>query len=174
MDASSRSAVAARPPPKETHRRAGRGNSAGSTVERRQRMKRYLLLLAASIGALAVVLPATAGAATFRGAVVAKDAARKALVTASGDGTVRTVRLHTGFARFRVGGLVAVNGARLPDGTYSAAAVRRLGPARRTHVRGTVVQRLAKRLVVSAGGSVFGLGVTGKQLASDGSGLQPG
>jgi len=130
-------------------------------------MKRFLLLLATAAAGLAVVLPATAGAATFRGAVVAKDAARKALVTASGDGTVRTVRLHTGFARFRVGGLVAVNGARLPDGTYSAAAVRRLGPARRTHVRGTVVQRLARRLVVSAGGSVFGLGVTGKQLASD-------
>src|SRR6187399_1749155 len=53
--------------------------------KRRQRMKRYLLLLAASISALAVVLPATAGAATFRGAVVAKDAARKALVTASKD-----------------------------------------------------------------------------------------
>jgi len=137
-------------------------------------MKRFLLLLATAAVGLAVVLPATAGAATFRGAVVAKDAARKALVTASGDGTVRTVRLHTGFARFRVGGLVAVNGARLPDGTYSAAGVRRLGPARGTHVRGTVVQRLARRLIVSAGGSVFGLGVTGKQLASDGSGLQPG
>jgi len=137
-------------------------------------MKRFLLLLATAAAGLAVVLPATAGAATFRGAVVAKDAARKALVTASRDGTVRTVRLHTGFARFRVGSLVAVNGAKLPDGTYSAAAVRRIGRARGTHVRGTVVQRLAKRLVVSAGGSVFALGVAGKQLASDGGGLQPG
>ena len=98
-------------------------------------MKRYLLLLAASIAALAVVLPATAGAATFRGAVVAKDAARKALVTASSDGTVRTVRLHAKFNRFRVGSTVAVRGAKLPDGTYSAAAVRRLGKARGTHVR---------------------------------------
>ena len=99
-------------------------------------MKRYLLLLAASIAALAVVLPATAGAATFRGAVVAKDAARKALVTASSDGTVRTVRLHAKFNRFRVGSTVVVRGAKLPDGTYSAAAVRRLGKARGTHVRG--------------------------------------
>jgi hypothetical protein len=137
-------------------------------------MKRFLLLLATTAAGLAVVLPATAGAATFHGAVVAKDGARKALVTASRDGTVRTVRLHTGFARFRVGSLVAVRGAELPDGTFSAAAVRRLGRARGTHVRGTVVQRLAKRLVVSAGGSVFALRVTGKQLASDGSGLQPG
>jgi hypothetical protein len=137
-------------------------------------MKRFLLLLATAAAGLAVVLPATAGAATFRGAVVAKDAARKALVTASRDGTVRTVRLHTGFARYRLGSLVAVRGAELPDGTYSAAAVRRIGRARGTHVRGTVVQRLAKRLVVSAGGSVFALGVTGKQLAADGGGLQPG
>lgn len=137
-------------------------------------MKRYLLLLAASIAALAVVLPATAGAATFRGAVVAKDAARKALVTASSDGTVRTVRLHAKFNRFRVGSTVVVRGAKLPDGTYSAAAVRRLGKARGTHVRATVVRQLGARLVMSAGGSVFALRLTGKQGAAEGSGLKPG
>jgi hypothetical protein len=137
-------------------------------------MKRYLLLLAASIAALAVVLPATAGAATFRGAVVAKDAARKALVTASSDGTVRTVRLHAKFNRFRVGSTVVVRGAKLPDGTYSAAAVRRLGKARGTHLRGTVVRRIGARLVMSAGGSVFALRLTGKQGAAEGSGLKPG
>ncbi len=136
-------------------------------------MKRYLLLLAASIAALAVVLPATAGAATFRGAVVAKDSARKALVTASKDGTVRTVRLHTNFNRFRVGSTVAVRGAKLPDGTFSAAAVRRLGKARNTRVRGTIVKQLAARLVMSAGGSVFALRLAGKQSAAEG-GLKPG
>ena len=136
-------------------------------------MKRYLLLLTASIAALAVVLPATAGAATFRGAVVAKDSARKALVTASKDGTVRTVRLHTNFNRFRVGSNVAVRGVKLPDGTFSAAAVRRLGKARGTHVRGTVVRQLAGRLVMSAGGSVFALRVAGKQSAAEG-GFKPG
>jgi hypothetical protein len=137
-------------------------------------VKRYLLLLAASIAALAVVLPATAGAATFRGAVVAKDAARKALVTASSDGTVRTVRLHAKFNRFRVGSTVVVRGAKLPDGTYSAVAVRRLGKARGTHVRGTVVRQLGARLVMSAGGSVIALRLTGKQSAAEGSGLKPG
>jgi hypothetical protein len=137
-------------------------------------MRRFLLLLTTAAAGLAVVLPATAGAATFHGAVVAKDAARKALVTASRDGTVRTVRLRTGFARFRIGGLVSVRAASLPDGTFSAAEVRRVGRARGTHLRGTVVQRLAKRLVVSAGGSVLALRVTGRQLASDGGGLQPG
>ena len=137
-------------------------------------MKRFLLLLTTAAAALVVVLPATAGAATFTGAVVAKDAARKAIVTASRDGTVRTVRLHAGFARLHVGSAVRVDAARLPDGTFSAGVVRVAGHARGTHVRGTVVQRLAKRLVVSAGGSVFALRMTGKQLASEGTGLQPG
>jgi len=137
-------------------------------------MKRYLLLLTAVIAALAVVLPATAGAATFRGAVVAKDAARKALVTAGTDGTVRTVRLHGKFNRFRVGSTVAVRGALLPDGTYSGAAVRRLGKARGTHVRGSVVRQLGKQLVISAGGSVFALRLAGKRGAAEGGGLQPG
>jgi hypothetical protein len=137
-------------------------------------MKRLLLLLVTSIAALAVVLPATAGAATFRGAVVAKDAARKALVTATKDGTVRTVRLHSNFNRFRVGSTVAVRGVKLPDGTYSAAAVRRLGKARATHVRGTVVRQLAGRLVMSAGGSVFALRLTGKKAAAEGGGFKPG
>ena len=135
-------------------------------------MKRYLLLLAASISALAVVLPATAGAATFRGAVVAKDAARKALVTASSDGTVRTVRLHAKFNRFRVGSTVIVRGAKLPDGTYSAAAVRRLGKARGTHVRGAVVGRVGARLVMSAGGSVFALRLTGQERRVRGDGSE--
>ena len=63
-------------------------------------------------------LPATAGAATFRGVVIAKDSARKALVTASGNGTVRTVRVHAGFKRIAVGRLVVVRAAKLPDGTF--------------------------------------------------------
>jgi hypothetical protein len=138
-------------------------------------MKRYLLLLAVATAALATVLPATAGAATsFRGAVVAKDAARKSIVTASAGGTVRTVRLHGGFNRVRVGSMVAVRGASLPDGTFSAATVRRLGKARGARVRGSVVKRLGARLVISAGGSVFALRVSGKQSASAGGSLKPG
>jgi hypothetical protein len=136
-------------------------------------MKRFLLLLVTAAAALAVVLPATAGAATFTGAVVAKDAARKALVTASRDGTVRTVRLHAGFARFRVGSKVSVSAVNLPDGTFTGR-VRLAGRARVARVRGTVVKRLARQLVVSAGGSVFALRLTGKQGAADHGGLQPG
>ncbi|MDX6414486.1 MAG: hypothetical protein QOH23_1896 [Gaiellaceae bacterium] len=138
-------------------------------------MKRYLLLFAVATAALATIVPATAAAATtFRGSVVAKDAARKAIVTASAGGTVRTVRLHGGFNRVRVGSTVAVRGVSLPDGTFSAATARRIGKARGAHVRGTVVKRLGARLVISAGGSVFALRVSGKQGAAEGGGLKPG
>ena len=137
-------------------------------------MKRFLLLLGATAAATIVVLPATAGAATFRGVIVAKDPTRKAIVTASGKGTVRTVRVHTGFKRLRVGSTVVVRGAMLPDGTFSGAAVKRLGKSRGTHVRGTVVRRLGARLVMSAGGSVFALRLSGKRSSATGGALKPG
>jgi hypothetical protein len=137
-------------------------------------MKRFALLFAAALAVIVIALPATAGAATFRGVVIAKDSARKALVTASGNGTIRTVRVQA-FKRIGVGGRVAVRAARLPDGTFSASAVKRLGKTRRAHVRGTVVKKLGARLVISAGGSVFALRVRGKTGASEGAGgLQAG
>lgn len=138
-------------------------------------MKRFALLFAAAVAVIVIALPATAGAATFRGVVIAKDSARKALVTASGNGTVRTVRVHAGFKRIAVGRLVVVRAAKLPDGTFSASSVKRLGKTRRAHVRGTVVRKLGARLIMSAGGSVFALRIRGKTGASEGAGgLQPG
>jgi hypothetical protein len=132
-------------------------------------VKRYLLLLAVIVAALAVVLPATAGAATFRGVVIAKDSARKALVTASRNGTIRTVRLHGGFNRVGVGRIVAVRASKLPDGTFSARSVRRLGKAGQARVTGTIVSKLRARLVLSAGGSVFAMRLTGKAGQAAGS-----
>ena len=138
-------------------------------------MKRFALLFAAAVAVIVIALPATAGAATFRGVVIAKDSARKALVTASSNGTVRTVRVQASFKRIGVGGRVAVRAARLPDGTFSASTVKRVGKTRRAHVRGTVVKKLGARLVISAGGSVFALRVRGKTGASEGAGgLQAG
>lgn len=137
-------------------------------------MKRFALLFAAVVAVVVIALPATAGAATFRGVVIAKDSARKALVTASGNGTVRTVRVRAGFKRVAVGGRVTVHATKLPDGTFSASSVKRLGKTRQAHVRGTVVKRIGARLVMTAGGSVFALRVRGKTGASEGGGLQPG
>jgi hypothetical protein len=138
-------------------------------------MKRFALLFAAAVAVIVIALPATAGAATFRGVVISKDSARKALVTASNNGTVRTVRLHSGFKGVAVGRRVAVRAALLPDGTFSASTVKRLGKTRSARVRGTIVKRLGARLAISAGGSVFALRVRGGRTgASDGAGLQPG
>ena len=53
-------------------------------------MKR--LLAFAAFAAVAATLTGTADAARFKGVVVAKDAKRKALVTATAKGAVRTVR----------------------------------------------------------------------------------
>src|ERR671936_877648 len=91
-------------------------------------MKRALLIAAAGIAALAFALPATAGTVSFRGVVVAKDSARKSIVTVSRNGVVRTIRAR-GLKRVRVGRLVAVQAASLPDGTFAASKVRPLGPA---------------------------------------------
>ena len=141
-------------------------------------MKRVFLLVAAAIAAIAFALPATAGAATtFRGVVIAKDSARKSLVTASRNGVVRTVRARGAFKRVNVGRRVAVRAAALPDGTFAASSVKLLGKARRAHFRATVVAHRGARLFVSAGGSVFALRVRSghKTGASEGSGdLKPG
>ena len=87
-------------------------------------MKRALLL-AAAVGAFAA--PATAQAVTWKGAVIAKNAKRHALVTTTRSGAVRTVRAPKAFRKARVGSLVAVRGAALPDGTYTGT-VRPLVP----------------------------------------------
>jgi hypothetical protein len=150
-------------------------NAVGRLVGREEaQVKRFLLLLAATAAVIAVAFPATAGAATFRGVVIAKDSARKALVTASPNGTIRTVRLHAGFNRLGVGRVVAVRAAKLPDGTFSASSVRRLGKAGQARVAGTIVTRMAARLVLSAGGSVFALRLSGKAGQSAGGSLGAG
>jgi hypothetical protein len=138
-------------------------------------MKRILLFAAAGIAALAFALPATAGTSTFRGVVVAKDSARKSIVTVSRNGIVRTVRVPGKLKRVQVGRMVAVQAASLPDGTFAASKVRPLGRAGRARFRATVVSAKGATLALSAGGSVFALRVRGGKAASArGTGLRPG
>jgi len=139
-------------------------------------MKRALLLAAAGIAAIAVVLPATAEAASFTGVVIAKKQARHAVVTASKNGVVRTTRVRGSLGRYRIGRHVFVRGAALPDGTYTASKIRLLGTkAKGVRLHGTVVWATAKQLVVSAGASVFSLALRGGTSAPSASGgLQPG
>jgi hypothetical protein len=138
-------------------------------------MKKFLLLAAAGIAALAFAFPATAGTVTFRGVVVAKNPTRKSIVTVSRNGVVRTIRARGALRRASVGKLVAVQAATLPDGTFAASKIRPLGKAGRAHFRATVVAVQGASLALSAGGSVFALRVRGgKTGSSTGSGLRPG
>lgn len=138
-------------------------------------MKRVLLLAAVGIAALAFALPATAGNVSFRGVVIAKDAARKSIVTVSRNGVVRTIRARGALKRVRVGRLVAVQAASLPDGTFAASKVRPLGRAGRAHFRATVAAVKGATLALSAGGSVFALRVRGGKTGSATSGgFRPG
>ena len=116
-------------------------------------MKRVLVLVA-TIG---LVLPAAAHAGTWQGVVIAKNAKRKAVVTASTDGAVRTVRIAKPLAKIGLGAVLAVRATALPDGTFAANAFKQLRRARHAHVRATVVKRAGRWLYLSGGHSVFAL-----------------
>jgi hypothetical protein len=116
-------------------------------------MKRLLLFAAAASAVLA--LPATAAA--FSGVVVAKDQARHALVIASRDGVVRTVRAPGHVRAVRTGERLVFSARRLSDGTFKAGSLRAAGHARRAVLRGTVVRHRLAHYLISTGGSVIAM-----------------
>ena len=119
-------------------------------------MKRVLVLAVATIG---LVLPAAANAGAFQGVVIAKNAKRKAIVTASTNGTVRTVRAPKAIRKIRIGALVAVRARQLPDGTFAAVEMKQIRRVKHARIRGTVVKRAGRKLYLSAGKSVFVFGL---------------
>jgi hypothetical protein len=138
-------------------------------------MRRTLLSVCA-VGLLLAV-PATASAGSWRGVVVGKDARRGTVVTASANGTVRTVRAPAKARALRLGQRVAVRATKIADGTFAAAKIRVVGRTHRAHIRATVVrpQTRAGRTVVSAGSSVLALRAKARRgVASSGDGLAPG
>ena len=139
-------------------------------------MKRALLI--AVVVAVAAALPATAGAAQWRGVVVAKEKNRGTIVTASRSGVVRTIRVESGLGKVHVGQRVAVKAKRLADGTFSLQKIRVVGKAAKARLRATVVRHQTRlgRIVVSAGGSVFALrSKSARRLAhDDDDGFEPG
>lgn len=117
-----------------------------------------------------LVVP-NAAAASFTGVAVAKDSKRKAAVVVSAD-TARTVRLAGRFGRVRLGQRLAITAARRPDGTFDAQRVRALGRAKRARFGAVVVKQERSRVILSAGGSVFAVGLRagGRALASTSAG----
>lgn len=120
-------------------------------------MRRTLTLFALAAGLLAAAAPASAATA-WKGVVVAKDAHRGTVVTASANGAVRTTRSAKA-ASLKVGQRLAVTGNRLADGTFTAASIKVTGRAKTARVKAVVVswQKAQRRLLVSAGGSTFAL-----------------
>lgn len=120
-------------------------------------MKKLILTLAA---ASAFLVPATAGAATFGGVVVARQPARHAVVVSTA-GVVRTV--HTHRLGLRVGTRVAVKARLLADGTFSARSVVTHGRAKTARIHGVVARQLTTGYLVAAGHSM--LAVRTRKLA---------
>jgi hypothetical protein len=132
-------------------------------------MKRLAVLVPVAAAAAAVAVP-TAGAGTFKGVVVKRDAARHTIAVASSTGVVRTVRAN----RLRAAGTrVSVTAATLGDRTFRASRVGVLGRAGAARVHGVVLRQLPTRTLVSAGASVLSIRTTGKTFASA-NGLRPG
>src|ERR1700693_2891469 len=119
-------------------------------------MKRFLALAAFAV--VAATLSGTANAASFKGIVVAKDAKRKALVTASA-GAVRTVRASGKYGAFRIGQRVIVTASRRSDGTFTARTLRPAGKSKQVRFSAVIVKAESSRLIVTAGGSVFAFGL---------------
>ena len=120
-------------------------------------MKRMLVSLIAVVGLLVAASSASAATA-WEGVVVAKDAKRGTVVTASAGGVVRTTRSPKARA-LRIGQRLDVRGTALADGTFEAATVKANGRAKTAKVKVVVVrwQKAQRRLLVSAGGSTFAL-----------------
>ena len=136
---------------------------------------RRALFLATAVAA--IVAAPNAAAASFTGVAVAKDSKRKAAVVITA-GTARTVRLAGRFAHVRLGQRVAVTASRRPDGTFDAQRVKAVGRAKRARFGAVVVKqdRAQRRVILSAGGSVFAVGQRGgRAFASVSAGaLAPG
>lgn len=113
-------------------------------------MKRVFLL--AALAGLAAAPAAHAG--TWSGVVIARDSAQHAIVTASANGTARTVRVGSSLRALHVGRRVTVRAAALPDRTFRAAHLILAGSTARVTFNGVVVKRASSNLLLSAGGSV--------------------
>ena len=135
-------------------------------------MKRVLVAFVVLAGLMA--LPSMAGAASWKGTVVAKDAKRKAVVTVSANGTAKTVR-GANAGKLRIGQKVAVRARALNDGTFRAQRVKVLGRTGKARVRAVVVRSERSRVLLSAGGSVFAVkSKAARRLSTTRNRLSPG
>ena len=101
------------------------------------------------------------------GVVIARDADRKAIVTATDGGSVAAVRVARP-AAFKLGVRVRAKGTKRWDGTLRATSVKRRGLAVAAKARVVVVRRAGSSLLVSAGDSLFTLSAGVSQVSRPG------
>ena len=109
--------------------------------------------------------------------MVAKDPARKAVITASQGGVVRAVRAPAKVRTLRIGQRVAVCALPLADGTFRSQRIKVAGRAAKATIRGVLVKRdrANRRYLVSAGGSVLPIRSKGRRaLVAIAGGEKPG
>jgi hypothetical protein len=136
-------------------------------------MKKSLIagaLAFAALYAAAAVSPAAAGAATFKGTVVARQSARHVLVVSSSTGIVRTVHSTS---KATAGAVVSVTAAAAADGTFNASRVAVVGRAHRARVQGVVLSSSNGTTFLSGNRSVIAVRAARRALASLGSGTPP-
>jgi hypothetical protein len=131
-------------------------------------------LLVGLAALVAVALPAQAKAGSFVGVVVAKQSQHGTLVLAGARGTGMTVLSRAGV---RLGDRVRVVGTS-SRGDLKASKVTKLGHVTSTKIRGTVVRKLARALLLSTGHSVIRIRTAAARRLSSandhGGGMQPG
>jgi hypothetical protein len=125
-------------------------------------MKKITLLAALA----AAVVPGTAGAATFKGVVVARS---HGTVVVSTRAVARTVH-----AKARVGAVVSVTATQAKDGTFTPSRLRVVGSTRHAWIHGIVVRRIGRFTVLSAGRSLLAVRSGARVLAASDADAQPG
>ena len=130
-------------------------------------MRRAVIAVVVAVG---IAFPATAGAGTFKGIVVAKQLRRHALIVTSKAGVVRTVRTH--HLSTRIGAHVTVTARKLRDGTFSARKIKVIGRAHKARLRGVVAKRVRGGYLLSAGHSILPIH-TRQSFALNGDGAGP-
>ncbi len=110
------------------------------------------VVIAALVAGVAAAYPTWAGAATFKGVVVAKSHARGTIAVASTRGGVHTLHVRKSV---RVGAKVTATAARRADGTYTTSRLVVRGRAHHARIHGVVAARTSTRFLLSAGKSMI-------------------
>jgi uncharacterized membrane protein YgcG len=111
-----------------------------------------LVFIASLVAAAAALYPAYAGAATVKGVVVGRSAARGTIAVASARGAVRTLHVAK---LVRVGSTVTATATARTDGTFTASHVAVRGHVHRARIHGVVTARTSGRFLLSAGRSMI-------------------